>query len=125
MNDQTTKLIESLAQKLGTTTEYLWGILIKQAPISATIDLCLLVAMIVFGIGLYKFHNWCNTEKNRGGYTETRYERSDGMLFVPMLVGGVVLVIWFFIFIGSIESIITGFFNPEYWALHEILHHIK
>lgn len=49
MNEQTVKLVEQLAQKLGTTTEYLWNVLIKQAPISAAIDMiyCLLTPFSV------------------------------------------------------------------------------
>lgn len=39
MEEKTIKLIEQLAQKLGTTTEYLWAVLLKQAPIDATVVL--------------------------------------------------------------------------------------
>ena len=38
MNDQTLELIRDLAEKLGTTTEHLWGVLVTQAYISGVGD---------------------------------------------------------------------------------------
>ena len=38
MNDQTLELIRDLAEKLGTTTEHLWGVLMTQAFISGIGD---------------------------------------------------------------------------------------
>ena len=58
MNDQTAKLIEQLAQKLGTTTEYLWSVLIKQAPIDALSRLAFFIVSIIGGIIIYKAHRY-------------------------------------------------------------------
>ena len=44
MNEATAKLIEELAAKLGTTAEHLWGVLVRQAPISATVSAALTLA---------------------------------------------------------------------------------
>lgn len=41
MNEQTLKILSDLSNKMGTTTEYLWTILLKQGPISGIIDLFL------------------------------------------------------------------------------------
>ena len=54
MDSQSAVVIQNLANKLGTTSEYLWAVLIKQAPISGTVDLilyALTVAVIVVALG--------------------------------------------------------------------------
>ena len=43
MDEKFQKLIEALAAKLGTTAEHLWGVLVRQAPISGAVDLVLCV----------------------------------------------------------------------------------
>lgn len=56
MNEGTERLLTQLAEKLGTTTEYLWAVLLKQAPIDAIGQL---VSIVLFacltGIGLKAF----------------------------------------------------------------------
>lgn len=56
MNEQTAKLLEQLASKLGTTSEYLWNILLKQAPIDATVTLLQTLFLFFVGWGLWKVH---------------------------------------------------------------------
>lgn len=117
MNEQATKLIEQLAQKLGTTSEYLWGILLKQATIDATITLiqCILIwlGVIVF----YKFHKYFSKKEDRTYSIYDRNETICATMVIASFIMGVMLIISFF----SINSIISGYFNPEYWALNEIL----
>ena len=119
MNEQTTKLIEQLAKKLGTTAEYLWTVLLKQAPISAMIDLVYLVIVTITGIGLYKLHKYCT--KETGEYKESIYEDKGELVIPAMVVLATAWVIFFIACFFSIGNIINGFFNPEYWALKEIL----
>jgi hypothetical protein len=119
MNEQTTKLIEQLAQKLGTTAEYLWTALLKQAPISAMIDLVYLVIVTIMGIGLYKLHKYCT--KETGEYKESIYEDKGELVIPAMVILAIVWVIFFIVCFFSIGNIINGFFNPEYWALKEVL----
>jgi hypothetical protein len=42
-----TELLGKLADKLGTTVEKLWSVLLKQAPISGTVDLLLCASLVV------------------------------------------------------------------------------
>lgn len=119
MNEQTTKLIEQLAQKLGTTTEYLWTILLKQAHISASITLVYLVLIIIFGIILYKLHKYF-LEKDEHG--DTRYENGADLFMIILLT---FYLIMFIVCLICIPNIINGFFNPEYWALNEILNTLQ
>lgn len=46
MNDNTRQLLEQLAVKLGTTVEHLWGVLIRQAPVSGLISILGYIAVI-------------------------------------------------------------------------------
>jgi uncharacterized Tic20 family protein len=118
MNEQTAKLVEQLAQKLGTTADYLWSVLLKQAPISAITDLVFFAFTIILGVVIYKVHKHLLAEKD--GNNSIYYDLEEGAV-VPMIF---VLVIWAIMFIAclcSIGNIINGFLNPEYWALKEIL----
>ena len=117
MNEQTSKLVEQLAQKLGTTSEYLWGILLKQAPISATIDLIYCILVFLMGVLLYRLH----IHFSKSGI----YEDSDGGIPAAMLIGSIIWSIIAIVCFFCIGGIVTGFVNPEYWALDKILSALK
>jgi len=111
MNDNTTKLLEQLANKLGTTSGYLWGVLVKQAPVSATITLMYLLLTIAYGFVLYKTY-----KKAFSVYAMPRF-----FWIGAAVLFGIIFIILFF----SLDNIINGYFNPEYWALNKILESIK
>ena len=121
MNEQTTKLIEQLAQKLGTTSEHLWQVTVNQAQIMAITNLVYFITVILSGWVLYKYHCKFSKEfKNDSGYITCLYEQSDVKVGVMLALG----FIWCVLFIVSfftIGSIISGFLNPEYWALNKIM----
>lgn len=110
MNEQTQKLIEQLASKLGVTVEHLWGVLIHQAPISSGIwALEVVLGIITGGVMLKK------------SITLLKQDDEDG-LAIGLVCGGVVLVLFAVIFMAVYsDQIMAGFFNPEYWALRQIL----
>jgi phosphotransferase system glucose/maltose/N-acetylglucosamine-specific IIC component len=119
MNEQTTKLIEQLAQKLGTTAEYLWTVLVKQAPISAATDALYFILVIIGGIFLWKLHKYLS--KERGEYKHSIYYDEEENVTIPMFIAVIIWAILFIVCFSSIGNIINGFFNPEYWALKEVL----
>jgi hypothetical protein len=121
MNEDTTKLVEQLATKLGTTSEYLWNILLKQAPVDAAISLVQILLMVSAGYFLVVINN------NRIAYNKENADSySDDSLYCAALaVGGVIYVLMLFFCLGLIEDVINGFFNPEYWALNKILNTIS
>jgi len=75
MNENTAKLIEQLAQKLGTTSEYLWGVLLKQASISATVTLLKTIAILLFGWFLWKTHKRLLKKESEDRYAVCRWCR--------------------------------------------------
>jgi len=115
MNNETSKLIEQLAQKLGTTTEYLWSILLKQAPVSATIILIQILIIAIVGFFIYRFHKHLSNDDN-----EMSYYNSEG-LEIFMTVIGIVWVLLAFSSLFFIPRVIYGYFNPEFWALNYII----
>lgn len=119
MNEQTEKLLSELAEKLGTTAEYLWEVLVKQAPVAGIGEVLSLVAgFVTLSVISFVFL------KLYKKYTEgSSYSIGDGDVFVGMItfLVGMVWVAFFFISINSITNIITCFTNPEYWALKQIL----
>lgn len=122
--NETTKLIEQIAAKLGTTSEYLWGVLVKQAPIQSTITLFQIVLVCVFGCILFQTHKWLSQEKDYGGFNESGYERFHGSEVV-MGFALVILVVLSLVSFFCIGDVFNGYFNPEYWALQQILNSIK
>jgi hypothetical protein len=113
MNEETLKFLRELASQLGTTAEHLWGVLVAQAPISGitflvltTLSLCVLGAIAFF--------------------IRREYKKPDGE-------GNIDLVIFcsmVFVFLGAFtlvgicvnaDTVAAAFFNPEYWALQELL----
>lgn len=118
MNDNITKLIETLAAKLGTTAEYLWAVLIRQAPISATTSLILCLVFITLAAVYTK---WL-IKKAKDDELDCLDNESN---FVIALVGGLLSIIGVIVIICLFSDIITGYFNPEYWALQKILDQLK
>ncbi len=123
MNEQTTKLIEQLAQKMGTTTEYLWSVLLKQAPIDATITLFQTICVMLFGCILWKIHKRLLKKDSEDKYSETGYEKHEEGVIIPMLVAVIIFLILFIACFFCFSDIINGYFNPEYWALRRILNY--
>ena len=119
MDDKTSQLLEKLAAKLGTTAEYLWSVLIRQAPIDATIGLIQFLGAVIFGFILWKIHKRLCLKVNK--HNESLYEEFDIAAALPMVIGLITFVIWILASIFSIGNIISGYFNPEYWALKEII----
>lgn len=122
MDEKTLGVLTALGNKLGTTAEYLWGVLLKQAPITGLIDLALMAAWVIGAV------LWCRlvvqkttkpqaTEQNR--YPHAEWD-GDGAFFAwasalaVAFIAGVVVS-------GSLQNIVSALANPEYWALRQIL----
>lgn len=119
MDKQTTELLQQLAAKLGTTSEYLWSILIKQAYVSVVIDI------IFYGIGVtfvYLTYKYAPKLWKKGDAEETDLE-----LAYYFAAGGMMLIagISALCTIIGLPYTLGTLINPEYWALKQILDAIK
>lgn len=117
-----TELLDKLASKLGTTAEYLWAVLLKQAPIAASVTLFQLIVICIVGFYLYKAHKRFSKPDSYDNCNQ--YENHDYLgptMVCLFLVWGFLAVIAFL----CIDEIFYGYFNPEYWALQEILSNLN
>jgi len=110
MNEQITEIIKKLSEKLGVASEGLWRALLKQAPLSAATELVLIVIVFI------AFRKWFKSIVKR---------ESDELTPVAWLVWGVLFGFAFICFGCNLDRTLAGFFNPEYWALKEILTSVK
>ncbi len=113
MNDKVLEALQTLAVKLGTTAEYLWGVLLKQAPIDGTIELI-----------MYSILVWFNVRMARMVFRKTLSDKPEwkdssseiAFVLLAALVFFSVIIVW-----CDAAMIIASFFNPEYWALKQLL----
>jgi large-conductance mechanosensitive channel len=123
MDEKTLQALTTLAEKLGTTAEYLWSVLLKQAPISAATDLVVIAAW-VFGVAMWA--KFVQRKTTKPAATENdRYPSADwnddvgvGLAWISVFVSGLIVAI---ISGACFSSIVAAVFNPEYWALKQIL----
>ena len=117
MNDAQQALIETIATKLGTTAEHLWGVLIKQAPISAATDLASCVVFVLLSVGFILFVKR-NTTVPDGEHRAIW--NNEGAFFAWF--AALLFLVFTIVTVTSLAGvIIAGFINPEYWALQRIL----
>ena len=117
MNEQLQQALADLASSLGTTTEYLWGVLLKQAPIagvSYVAGACIATAITV---ACFLTIRWSIRALRRDDYDHWDDVRPVMGLVLGCLFG--LLAVAFAV--GFATYAFTAFVNPEYWALKEIL----
>jgi len=123
MDEKTLQVLTTLAEKLGTTAEYLWSVLLKQAPISAATDL-VVIAASVFGVAMWakfvqrKTAKPAATENDRHPSADWNDEAVVGLAWISVFVSWLIVAI---ISGACFSSIVDAVFNPEYWALKQIL----
>lgn len=120
MNQETLQFLEQLAAKLGTTSEYLWGVLVSQAKWDAFISFIQMAFMAAWIYWNIKLHlKFC---KNMPGENYTYYAEYEAMAGIPMIIAGILSCILFFFFLNGFNDLISSIVNPEYWALRRLIH---
>lgn len=125
MNDNTAKLLEQLAAKLGTTSQYLWGILLKQAHISAITTLVQILITLLGGLMLYRVHKKLSKEDENVDRGRSLYWKYEELAVIPMIISSLVFIGFLISAFFSFGDVINGFFSPEYWALEKVLDTVK
>lgn len=117
MNEELLKRLDVLAAKLNTSAQFLWSVLIKQAKVEMIED-ALFIALTA--VGLWIVIKW----------TQSFYKRHDELTDCP--AEGIPLVFcWIFGVIAMPFSIYALFeiptllFNPQFWALQQIVSQLK
>ena len=121
MNEHTAALVSQLAAKLGTTSEFLWATLLKQAQVSIYITLVEYALTAVVVALMWKFR-----AQIRHGYVELLDSHTtDFFAFIGGIIFVIFVIIWMVAMLIGLEMMITAIVNPEYWALDKILSAIK
>jgi len=103
------EMLEALAEKLGTTLEHLWEVLLLQAKVEAV------EAGLVFltgaSVGLYGL--WL--------VNKARDVKDNDDQAIRWFLGGALALIGLIPAFGNLLKLPTLLINPEYWALREVL----
>jgi len=115
MNKETMELIDKIAEKLGTTSEYIMQVLINQAGIVVYREaIAIFILFVIFGTLVYCVLITCVDKDLKGDF--------KNFLVAFLVVGGMGSL---FMIKESAYIITTALLNPEYWALSEIISKIK
>ena len=117
MNDQLALTLVTLADKLDTTVEHLWQVMIAQAYISAMTDLALTVVWILLTIVATVFVY----KKNSESADEDGRKWPNGIEMIAYIVVAYMVISSVVMLVLIPNDIITALYNPEYWALQQIM----
>lgn len=113
-----------LANKLGVTSEQLFTTLVKQQSVKAITSLITLI--IIYSLigacikGIYSV-KWEDTK-----YDPDPIDMINGLKFwISLVIGAIAVFVGLIVSYDLFSNIITGFFNPEYGAIKEILDVLK
>jgi len=125
MKKNTEKLLRDLAERLGTTTEKLYGVLVKQAKVevvNSIISIIMHVGAIILCYQLIGIYHLSEGKIVTTGYSaETIYPMSHYLCVIFWILNGGVWLICFFGILDNIRSIVNNLINPEYGAVEQIL----
>jgi len=118
--EQLAPLLEKLAEKLGTTVEHLWQVLINQAQVQLQINELWMTFQFWAMIALGVFFLLALV----GIIFSDDYEEKGifGWLSFAIFVVAAIFAACYF---GNYTENITLTTNPEYWALKEVLSQLK
>jgi len=117
--EQLTDLLRELADKLGTTVDHLYQVMITQAKveiISNSIFLIIIIAWLVLFKKIYKYLYAKKIERDK-----EIYGWDENGWFWALIGHAVLTVILVIIGLLEIDILLTLIINPEYWALDKIL----
>lgn len=122
MKATTEELVRELAAEMGTTTEYLWSVLVKQAPITGVTHLVVVGGWMTVSVLAFKLLRRKTTGNPEAERPQERYPELDGEVALLAWSGWATVSVLIFI-IGTFEALeaIKALLNPEYWALNQIL----
>lgn len=122
MSENMEKLITELAEKLGTTTEHLWGVLLKQALISGITDVIMVVALAGVAYAAARFiarNSRLPTATESDPYPSANWDKD--VAGIAWALWGLIAMVFLFFILTSLATAISAFANPEYWALKQII----
>lgn len=118
--------LQQAAEQLGTTAAYLWMLQVKQAYV---LGATYLIQYVLYGLilyGIYRFAKWMLEKVNPERYDEKyRYQVQDGLAFLGGIASFIIAIVCIVNVLSSVHTVLTLLFNPEYWALNEVISLLK
>lgn len=111
--------LDAVAAKLGTTTTYLWQVLVKQAVVQGGISLADALGLGILFYITYRVGKY--TVKLAIGNPEGRYHDESGYWYIATGVCAIAAIIFVMQGIDAGTDAMAHFINPQYYALHEVL----
>lgn len=112
-----TLLLRELANELGTTTEYLWSVLIRQAKVNAMINIGYDLLFLVMLFFLITYWKWLLKRMNDDSFDYVNEDVHQGVCVGFTIITAVLGIIC----ILDVSDTIISINNPEYWAFKEIM----
>jgi hypothetical protein len=114
MNEKIFEALAVLAGKLGTTAEYLWGVMVRQAQVSGIMNLIAAVFLLVGLVVLIRVtvKNW------KGWWDQAGEDEYQGALVFCAIIAHMIIIIPLWV---CFDAAIYRLINPEYFALAKIL----
>jgi|ERR1043165_8568521 hypothetical protein len=112
MDNKTAEVIQAIAAKLGTTAEYLWSVLIRQAFVTGVTS-SLVVIMAVIGMVVLK-KLW----------SKNPYDPDEFDVFPVRIPIGIAMLVCCGLIFGYSQEAINAFLNPEFWALDYVVNRL-
>lgn len=115
--------IKALSDKLGVKADQIFATIKKQASIEFRINICFMIgyiALFIFGYNLLMWSApfWDAKEGSLPSGQQFKVIAASIIAIILMLVSALQ-------FFTSIEDVVTLKFNPEYWALNNLLSKLK
>lgn len=134
MNEKTEQLIRELAEKIGTTANHLWEVLnhqlyveVMQGAVFAVIFTVIAVAMSKFAAKKFKekpvFDQKGNPVLDWNDFPRKKadWDGDNGWAVIFVAINAIVAIVALTSTIDFVQLAIQAIFNPEYWALKQIL----
>jgi hypothetical protein len=108
--------VTALAQGLKVGVEHVYMVLVKQQIVKAIVWVLIgfipLIIFLIFGKAMW---NWA----------DRRYNESDGFSVFIAIVFYLFTIVPSFFLMFNIDTVVTGFVNPEYGAIQQIISIVK
>lgn len=117
-----TGVLSGLGSALKVGTEHVYGVLVRQQLVNSITGCFFIIATIISLFGFRRFINWAKSSKK---YSDPHYDGDEIGWIILTIVFGVFVLILFTVCVTNLQQTVTGFVNPEYGAMKEIMDKIK
>ena len=113
-------ILKVLADQFGTTVNHLWNVLVKQQMIDSITTISIIAIVGIICILSAIVFIWYTRK-----YANELVNSGESVLWIPATISGTIAIVTGILFVIAIPiyfgDIATGFINPDYGALMDIL----